>query len=98
MYVLLKLETIGDAFICVGGLHNRPAPWHAQQVAWMAIKMMGLAKQEIAPDGNTIKVWIGLYSHRYSKTAWLKRPLLFEEKNSFKQLFSTCRNKELNLL
>ncbi|OQV20581.1 Guanylate cyclase soluble subunit alpha-2 [Hypsibius exemplaris] len=57
-----KLETIGDAFICVGGLHNRPAPWHAQCVAWMALKMMGLAKQEIAPDGNTIKMRIGLHT------------------------------------
>ncbi|XP_055336224.1 guanylate cyclase soluble subunit alpha-2-like isoform X2 [Paramacrobiotus metropolitanus] len=57
-----KLETIGDAFICVGGLHNRPAPWHAQQVAWMALKMMRHAKQEIAPDGNPIKMRIGLHT------------------------------------
>ncbi|GAV00719.1 hypothetical protein RvY_11525-2 [Ramazzottius varieornatus] len=51
-----KLETIGDAFICVGGLHNRPAPWHSQQVAWMALRMMSHAKKQIAPDGNAIRV------------------------------------------
>ncbi|GAB6026006.1 hypothetical protein CHUAL_011971 [Chamberlinius hualienensis] len=56
-----KIETIGDAYCVAGGLHKR-SPLHAQQVAWMAIRMMEKAKKEKAHDGKPIQLRIGLHS------------------------------------
>ncbi|CAG5117368.1 unnamed protein product, partial [Candidula unifasciata] len=49
-----KIETIGDAYCVAGGLH-RPSQYHAQQIAWMALKMMSAAKEQKSHDGNVIK-------------------------------------------
>ncbi|XP_071124790.1 guanylate cyclase soluble subunit alpha-1-like [Mytilus edulis] len=56
-----KVETIGDAYCVAGGLH-RPSKFHAQQIAWMAIRMMDTAGKEKSHDGNTIRMRIGLHS------------------------------------
>ncbi|KAL3880808.1 hypothetical protein ACJMK2_033015 [Sinanodonta woodiana] len=56
-----KVETIGDAYCVAGGLH-RPSKCHAQQIAWMALKMMEAAQAEKSHDGNVIKMRIGLHT------------------------------------
>ena len=52
---IYKIETIGDAYVCAGGLH-RPSKTHAQQVAWMSLLMMESAAKNITHKGDTIKV------------------------------------------
>uniref|UniRef100_T1ITQ8 guanylate cyclase n=1 Tax=Strigamia maritima TaxID=126957 RepID=T1ITQ8_STRMM len=56
-----KVETIGDAYCVAGGLHKEIAI-HAQQCAWMALKMIVATKLEVTPDGNVIQMRIGLHS------------------------------------
>ncbi|KAK3576870.1 hypothetical protein CHS0354_012923 [Potamilus streckersoni] len=56
-----KVETIGDAYCVAGGLH-RSSKFHAQQIAWMALKMMDAARAEKSHDGNVIKMRIGLHT------------------------------------
>ncbi|GFY75425.1 guanylate cyclase soluble subunit alpha-1 [Trichonephila inaurata madagascariensis] len=51
---LLKTETIGDAYCVAGGLH-RASKTHAQQTAWMALKMREAAEQVHTPDGQPVK-------------------------------------------
>ncbi|NP_001191549.1 soluble guanylate cyclase subunit [Aplysia californica] len=58
-----KIETIGDAYCVAGGLHRRSA-YHAQQIAWMAVKMMAAAENEKSHDGNVIKMRIGIHTGR----------------------------------
>ncbi|CAG5125457.1 unnamed protein product, partial [Candidula unifasciata] len=58
-----KIETIGDAYCVAGGLH-RPSKYHAQQIAWMALKMMSAAENEKSHDGNVIKMRIGIHTGR----------------------------------
>lgn len=53
--ILLKVETIGDAYCVAGGLH-RSTVTHAQQIAWMALAMMDWAQQVNTPLGEPIKV------------------------------------------
>ncbi|GBM07043.1 Guanylate cyclase soluble subunit alpha-1 [Araneus ventricosus] len=50
-----KTETIGDAYCVAGGLH-RASTTHAQQTAWMALKMREAAEQVTTPDGQPVKV------------------------------------------
>ncbi|KAK7475323.1 hypothetical protein BaRGS_00033470, partial [Batillaria attramentaria] len=56
-----KIETIGDAYCVAGGLH-RKSRYHAQQIAWMAMRMMSAARNEKSHDGNTIKMRIGIHT------------------------------------
>ncbi|XP_059173415.1 guanylate cyclase soluble subunit alpha-2-like, partial [Physella acuta] len=56
-----KIETIGDAYCVAGGLH-KVSQYHAQQIAWMALKMMAAAKNEKAHDGAVIKMRIGIHT------------------------------------
>ncbi|XP_059144018.1 guanylate cyclase soluble subunit alpha-1-like [Physella acuta] len=58
-----KIETIGDAYCVAGGLH-KVSQYHAQQIAWMALKMMAAAKNEKAHDGAVIKMRIGIHTGR----------------------------------
>ena len=48
-WLMFQIETIGDAYCVAGGLH-RASRYHAQQIAWMALKMMGGANKEKAHD------------------------------------------------
>lgn len=57
---VFQVETIGDAYCVAGGLH-RKSKFHAQQIAWMGIKMMETAKNELSHDGNVIRVSIFLF-------------------------------------
>lgn len=56
-----KIETIGDAYCVVGGLH-RPSQYHAQQIAWMALKMMEASQTQKSHDGKAIEMRIGVHS------------------------------------
>ncbi|KAK3100688.1 hypothetical protein FSP39_023818 [Pinctada imbricata] len=56
-----KVETIGDAYCVAGGLERR-SKYHAQRIAWMALKMMAIAKTETSHDGSVIRMRIGLHS------------------------------------
>ncbi|XP_023229672.1 guanylate cyclase soluble subunit alpha-2-like isoform X1 [Centruroides sculpturatus] len=56
-----KTETIGDAYCVAGGLH-RPSKTHAQQTAWMALKMMNAAQTVHSHDGKLLQMRIGLHS------------------------------------
>ncbi|XP_074650319.1 guanylate cyclase soluble subunit alpha-2-like [Tubulanus polymorphus] len=58
---IYKIETIGDAYCCAGGLH-RPSRYHAVRAAWMALKMMSAANSSTCHDGTIIKMRIGLHS------------------------------------
>ena len=58
---MFQIETIGDAYCVAGGLH-RVSRHHAQQTAWMALKMMETARQEKAHDGKSIQV-SGSHNH-----------------------------------
>ena len=53
--IILQVETIGDAYCVAGGLH-RASTFHAQQIAWMALRMMDTAGKEKSHDGNTLRV------------------------------------------
>lgn len=57
---IYKIETIGDAYVCAGGLH-KPSIYHAQQVAWMSLLMMDSASKHITNKGDTIKMRIGIH-------------------------------------
>ncbi|XP_061164147.1 guanylate cyclase soluble subunit alpha-2-like [Saccostrea echinata] len=61
MLDVYKVETIGDAYCVAGGLH-RKSNYHAQQIAWMALKMMETAKNELSHDGNVIRMRIGIHT------------------------------------
>ncbi|KAG8192154.1 hypothetical protein JTE90_027796 [Oedothorax gibbosus] len=56
-----KTETIGDAYCVAGGLHTESTT-HAQQTAWMALKMRDAAEQVNTPDGNPVQMRIGLHT------------------------------------
>ncbi|XP_028658504.2 guanylate cyclase soluble subunit alpha-1 isoform X1 [Erpetoichthys calabaricus] len=56
-----KVETIGDAYCVAGGLHKE-SQTHALQIALMALKMMELADEVLTPEGEIIKMRIGLHS------------------------------------
>lgn len=61
MLDVYKVETIGDAYCVAGGLH-RKSKYHAQQIAWMGLKMMETAKNELSHDGNVIRMRIGIHT------------------------------------
>ena len=66
--LVFQIETIGDAYCVAGGLH-RAGRYHAQQIAWMALKMMGGANKEKAHDGNTLQVKY-IYWKLFSLFSW----------------------------
>uniref|UniRef100_A0A0L8IHS4 guanylate cyclase n=1 Tax=Octopus bimaculoides TaxID=37653 RepID=A0A0L8IHS4_OCTBM len=61
MLDVYKIETIGDAYCVAAGLH-RSSPYHAQQIAWMALKMMDTATSQKSHDGKAIEMRIGIHS------------------------------------
>nr|XP_033806260.1 guanylate cyclase soluble subunit alpha-2 [Geotrypetes seraphini] len=56
-----KVETIGDAYCVAAGLHRKSLS-HAKPIALMAIKMIELSGEVLTPDGQPIKLRIGLHS------------------------------------
>ncbi|XP_069688238.1 head-specific guanylate cyclase [Periplaneta americana] len=56
-----KVETIGDAYCVASGLHKQ-SPTHAQQIAWMALKMLETCATHHTHDGKPIKMRIGLHT------------------------------------
>lgn len=56
-----KVETIGDAYCVACGLH-RNTKTHAQQIAWMALKMIETCSQHHTHDGKPIKMRIGVHT------------------------------------
>ncbi|XP_048512030.1 head-specific guanylate cyclase isoform X2 [Athalia rosae] len=56
-----KVETIGDAYCVACGLH-RNTKTHAQQIAWMALKMIETCSRHLTHDGKPIKMRIGIHT------------------------------------
>ncbi|XP_078258621.1 guanylate cyclase soluble subunit alpha-2 isoform X2 [Rhinoraja longicauda] len=56
-----KVETIGDAYCVVGGLHRKSSN-HAKLIALMALKMMELSEEVQTPNGKPIQLRIGIHS------------------------------------
>ncbi|XP_025832310.1 head-specific guanylate cyclase [Agrilus planipennis] len=56
-----KVETIGDAYCVAGGLH-KGSQTHAQQIAWMSLKMMDRCSYHQTHDGQPIRMRIGLHT------------------------------------
>lgn len=59
-FLLLQIETIGDAYCVAGGLHKK-VDSHAKPIAHMALKMMELSEEVLTPDGRPIKVGFYYY-------------------------------------
>ncbi|KAL1130142.1 hypothetical protein AAG570_013080, partial [Ranatra chinensis] len=56
-----KVETIGDAYCVAAGLH-KPSVTHAQQIAWMALKMIETCANHKTHDGKPIRMRIGIHT------------------------------------
>ncbi|XP_001602491.2 head-specific guanylate cyclase [Nasonia vitripennis] len=56
-----KVETIGDAYCVACGLHRNTST-HAQQIAWMGLKMIQTCTQHSTHDGKPIKMRIGIHT------------------------------------
>ncbi|CAH1108833.1 unnamed protein product [Psylliodes chrysocephalus] len=56
-----KVETIGDAYCVAGGLHKETHT-HAQQIAWMALKMIEVCSLHQTHQGQPIRMRIGLHT------------------------------------
>ncbi|KAG5889196.1 hypothetical protein JTB14_000621 [Gonioctena quinquepunctata] len=56
-----KVETIGDAYCVAGGLHKQTRT-HAQQIAWMALKMIEVCSSHQTHQGQPIRMRIGLHT------------------------------------
>ncbi|XP_072401486.1 head-specific guanylate cyclase [Diabrotica undecimpunctata] len=56
-----KVETIGDAYCVAGGLHKETNT-HAQQIAWMALKMIEVCSTHQTHQGEPIKMRIGIHT------------------------------------
>ncbi|KAK0078472.1 hypothetical protein PV326_009330 [Microctonus aethiopoides] len=63
IYKLIKhdVETIGDAYCVACGLH-RNTNTHAQQIAWMGLKMIQTCSQHLTHEGKPIKMRIGIHT------------------------------------
>jgi len=58
---LEKIKTVGDAYMAVAGLPT-PRPDHAQAAAEMALAMQDLLAQGTAPNGEPLRMRIGLHT------------------------------------
>ncbi|XP_047122155.1 head-specific guanylate cyclase-like [Schistocerca piceifrons] len=56
-----KVETIGDAYCVAGGLHKQ-SDTHAQQIAWMALRMIETCANHVTHDGRPIRMRVGLHT------------------------------------
>ncbi|KAF5285336.1 hypothetical protein FQA39_LY04435 [Lamprigera yunnana] len=56
-----KVETIGDAYCVAGGLH-KGSRTHAQQIAWMALKMINTCSFHQTHEGQPIRMRIGIHT------------------------------------
>ncbi|XP_012140812.1 guanylate cyclase 1 soluble subunit alpha 2 isoform X2 [Megachile rotundata] len=56
-----KVETIGDAYCVACGLH-RDTCIHAQQIAWMALKMIQACSNHLTHKGKPIRMRIGIHT------------------------------------
>lgn len=56
-----KVETIGDAYCVACGLH-RNTNTHAQQIAWMGLKMIQTCTHHLTHEGKPIKMRIGIHT------------------------------------
>ncbi|XP_003396026.1 head-specific guanylate cyclase [Bombus affinis] len=58
---IYKVETIGDAYCVACGLH-RNTHIHAQQIAWMALKMIQACSHHLTHKGKPIRMRIGIHT------------------------------------
>lgn len=55
LFLCKQVETIGDAYCVACGLH-RNTNTHAQQIAWMGLKMIQTCSHHLTHEGKPIKV------------------------------------------
>lgn len=55
LFLYEQVETIGDAYCVACGLH-RNTNTHAQQIAWMGLKMIQTCSLHLTHEGKPIKV------------------------------------------
>lgn len=74
--LILQVETIGDAYCVASGLHKYSSI-HAQQIAWMALRMIETCKTHHTHDGQPIRVNLTIYNRFYFVSQkWLTVVLL----------------------
>lgn len=68
VFVCLQVETIGDAYCVACGLHKQ-SKTHAQQIAWMALKMIDTCSYHQTHEGQPIRVsrYLNINSTEISK-------------------------------
>jgi class 3 adenylate cyclase len=59
-YSIEKIKTIGDAYMVAGGLQKRDNGYYVDAVANMAIDMQAFVMRYIAPNGEPLKLRIGV--------------------------------------
>ncbi len=55
VFVKSKIETIGDAYVCAGGLHQE-CKYHAHRISWMGLLMIESASKKCTHKGDYIQV------------------------------------------
>lgn len=77
------METIGDAYCVAGGLHKESTT-HAQQIAWMALRMIDTCKLHQTHDGQPIRVSPVMIYYYYLRRVNLKNEEQLERFNHAK--------------
>ncbi|XP_065669662.1 uncharacterized protein LOC100197914 isoform X2 [Hydra vulgaris] len=60
-YEVYKVETIGDAYMAVAGIHQKDVE-HGRCTTAMGISMITRAKKVFAPTGNPVEIRVGIHS------------------------------------
>ena len=59
---IIKVETIGDGYLCVAGAPSPADPEaQARAMAHMALDMIATAREHTAPDGSQLRIRVGLH-------------------------------------